>query len=79
MLLQHDNVGHMESHRPVLEATYHKMLVQSPTERRLDGLKAISRLLDERNGLLNICWIEDPGFKTDEKGTPYNDMAIIIM
>lgn len=55
------------------------MLVQTPTERRLDGLKAISRLLDERNGLLNICWIEDPGFKTDEKGTPYNDMAIIIM
>ena len=72
-------IGHLESHRPVLEATYHKMLVQTPPEKRLDGLKAVSKLLSEKHGLLNLCWIEETGAKLDENELPCNDMAILIM
>ena len=71
-------IGHMESHRPVLEATYHKMLVQTPTDKRIDALKAVSKLLGDTNGLLNLCWFEDTD-SSEEKITPANDMAILIM
>ena len=73
-------LGHLESHRPVLEATFHKMLVQTQPEKRLDALKAISKLLSEKDGLLNLCWMEDSNDKEEEIpiGTA-TDMAILIM
>ena len=37
--------GHLGSHRAVLEAAHHRMLVQTPPEKRLEGVRAISRLL----------------------------------
>ena len=37
--------GHLGSHRAVLEAAHHGMLVQTPPEKRLEGVRAISRLL----------------------------------
>ena len=70
-------MGHMESHRPVLEATYHRMLIQTPPEKRLDSLKAITKLLGEKRGLLDLCWLQSP---TEEKSASNtNDMAMIIM
>ena len=69
-------MGHMESHRPVLEATYHRMLIQTPPEKRLDSLKAITKLLSDKRGLLDLCWLQST---TDEKSANTNDMALIIM
>ena len=36
-------IGHLASHRAVLQASYHKMVVQTPPEQRTDGWKAVSR------------------------------------
>ena len=69
-------MGHMESHRPVLEATYHRMLIQTPPEKRLDSLKAITKLLSDKRGLLDLCWLQST---TEEKSANTNDMALIIM
>ena len=56
------------------------MLVQTQPEKRLDALKAISKLLSEKDGLLNLCWMEDSSDKEEEIpiGTA-TDMAILIM
>ena len=69
-------MGHLESHRPVLEATYHRMLIQTPPEKRLDSLKAITKLLSDKRGLLDLCWLQST---TEEKSANTNDMALIIM
>ena len=65
--------GHLESHRPVLEATYHKMMVQTPPERRLEAVRAVSKLLGESSGLLSLTWLGE----AEEDGA--NDMALVIM
>ena len=70
-------MGHMESHRLVLEATYHRMLIQTPQEKRLNSLKAISKLLSEKRGLLDLCWLQTD--TEDKSATNTNDMAMIIM
>ena len=71
-------IGHMESHRPVLEATFHKMLVQTPPEKRVDALKAVSKLLAEPEGLLHLTWLHESE-ENEEKFNTWNDMAILIM
>ena len=68
-------IGHLESHRPVLEATFHKMLVQTPPDKRLEAIKAVSKLVGETNGLLDLTWLE--AAVEDRPGA--NDMALIIM
>ena len=68
-------IGHLESHRPVLEATHHKMLVQTPPDKRLEAVKAVSRLLGETTGLLDLTWLE--AAVEDRPGA--NDMALVIM
>ena len=68
-------IGHLESHRPVLEATHHKMLVQTPPDKRLEAIKAVSKLVGETNGLLDLSWLE--AAVEDRPGA--NDMALIIM
>ena len=37
-------------------ATYHKMMVQTPPHKRLEGLKAINRLVGEKHGLMDLTW-----------------------
>ena len=68
-------IGHLESHRPVLEATHHKMLVQTPPDKRLEAVKAVSKLVGETEGLVDLTWLEAAG--EDRPGA--NDMALIIM
>ena len=70
-------IGHMESHRAVLEATFHKMMVQTPPHKRLESLKAINRLVGEKNGLMDLTWLDKS--KDDEDNHPSSDMAILIM
>ena len=71
-------LGHLESHRPVLEATYHRMLVQTPLDKRLDSLKAISKLLGEKIGLFELCWLQTAS-QEERSVANTNDMAMIIM
>ena len=52
------------------------MLVQTPPARRLEGVRAISRLMGERKGLLALTWL-DPG--EEEERLPSSDMALLIM
>ena len=68
-------IGHLESHRPVLEATHHKMLVQTPPDKRLEAVKAVSKLVGETTGLVDLTWLE--AAVEDRPGA--NDMALIIM
>ena len=69
----------MESHRPVLEATFNKMLVQTPAEKRLEGLRSVSKMLSDKNGLLDLCWLQETQMEDSEKRHNTNDMAILIM
>ena len=71
-------IGHMESHRAVLEATFHKMMVQTPPHKRLESLKAINRLIGEKNGLIDLTWL-DRSHEMGEERHPSNDMAVLIM
>ena len=71
-------IGHLESHRAVLEATYHKMMVQTPPHKRLESLKAINRLVGEKHGLMDLIWL-DKSQEEGEDGHPSSDMAILIM
>ena len=56
-----------------MEATYHKMMVQTPPERRLEAVRAVSKLLGESSGLLSLTWLGE----AEEDGA--NDMALVIM
>ena len=56
-----------------MEATYHKMLVQTPPDRRLEAVRAVSKMLGETSGLLSLTWLGE----TEGDGT--NDMALLIM
>ena len=58
----------------MLEATYHKMLVQSPPDKRLEALRAVSKLLGESSGLMDMTLLERGG---EEQLS--SDMALIIM
>ena len=63
----------------VLEATFNKMLVQTPAEKRLEGLRSVSKMLSDKNGLLDLCWLQETQMEDSEKRHNTNDMAILIM
>ena len=64
----------------MLEATYHKMMVQTPPDKRLEAVRAVSKLLGESSGLLDLTWLGNiSDGDTVEEHHSANDMALIIM
>ena len=56
------------------------MMVQTPPDKRLEAVRAVSKLLGESSGLMDLTWLGNiSDGDTVEEHHSANDMALIIM